>query len=50
MAIHARAVLDATGGRRDQAPYLRFFGKATPSRTQKFGVGREIEIGRQLLV
>ena len=36
--------------RRHQATYLRFFGKTTPSQTQKFGVGREIEIGRQLLV
>jgi len=50
VAAFARAVVDAAGGRRDQATYLRFFGKATPSQTQKFGVGREIESGRQLLV
>ena len=49
VAAFARAVVDASGGRRDQATYLRFFGKTTPS-ARKFGVGREIRNGRQLLV
>lgn len=46
VAAFARAVLDASGGRRDQAPYTRFFAKTTPSAVQGFGIAREIELGR----
>jgi hypothetical protein len=49
VAAFGRAVLDASGGRRDQAPYTRFFGKTTPSAAQDFGIGREIELGRSWL-
>jgi len=50
VAAFGRAVVDASGGRRDQPPYSRFFGKATPSAAQKFGIQREIESGRGWLV
>ena len=40
VAAFGRAVVDASDGRRDQPPYTRFFGKATPSAVQKFGIGR----------
>ena len=49
MAAFGRAVVDASGGRRDQAPYTRFFIKITPSAAQDFGIGREIELGRSWL-
>jgi hypothetical protein len=50
VAAFGRAVVDASGGRRDQAPCVRFFGKTTPSAAQKFGIEREIEAGRAWLV
>lgn len=50
VAAFGRAVVDVSGGRRDQPPYTRFFGKATPSAAQKFGIAREIEIARGWLV
>lgn len=50
VAAFGRAVVDASVGRRDQAPYTRFFGKATPSAVQKFGIGRELETARAWLV
>ncbi len=50
VAAFGRAVVDASAGRRDQPPYTRFFGKATPSATQKFGIEREIEAARAWLV
>lgn len=43
VAAFGRAVVDASGGRREQAPYTRFFGKVTPSTAQTFGVQREID-------
>lgn len=49
VAAFGRAVVDASGGRRDQAPYTRFFAKITPSAAQDFGIGREIELGRSWL-
>lgn len=49
VAAFGRAVVDASGGRRDQAPYTRFFAKTTPSAVQDFGIGREIELGRSWL-
>jgi hypothetical protein len=50
VAAFARAVVDVSGGRRDQPAYLRFFGKTTPSAVQKFGIAREIETARGWLV
>jgi hypothetical protein len=50
VAAFGRAMVDASGGRRDQPPYTRFFAKATPSAAQKFGIAREIDIGREWLV
>jgi len=50
LAAFGRAVVDASGGRRDQPPYTRFFGKTTPSAAQKFGIEREIESARAWLV
>jgi hypothetical protein len=46
VAAFGRAAVDASGGRRDQAPYTRFFAKVTPSKAQTFGIEREIELGR----
>ena len=45
-----RAVVDVSGGRRDQPPYTRFFAKLTPSAAQKFGIEREITTTRGWLV
>jgi hypothetical protein len=45
VAAFGRAVVDASGGRRDQPPYTRFFAKTTPSAAQDFGTAREIELG-----
>jgi hypothetical protein len=50
VAAFGRAVVDVSGGRRDQAPYVRFFGKAAPSAVQTFGIQREIESARGWLV
>jgi hypothetical protein len=50
VAAFGRAVVDSSGGRRDQPSYTRFFGKTTPSAAQTFGVQREIESGRSWLV
>jgi hypothetical protein len=50
VAAFGRAVVDVAGGRRDQPAYTRFFGKASPSATQTFGIAREIESGRGWLV
>jgi hypothetical protein len=49
VAAFGRAVLDASGGRRDQLPYTRFFAKNAPSVVQDFGIAREIELGRSWL-
>ena len=43
VAAFGRAAHDAAGGRRDQAPYTRFFGKVTPSVVQSYGIQREID-------
>jgi len=50
VAAFGRAVVDVSGGRRDQPPYTRFFGKTTPSAAQAFGIAREIETARAWLV
>jgi hypothetical protein len=49
VAAFGRAVVDASGGRRDQPPYTRFFTKTTPSSAQDFGIQREIETARAWL-
>jgi hypothetical protein len=49
VAAFGRAVVDTSGGRRDQPPYTRFFSKATPSSAQDFGIQREIETARTWL-
>ncbi len=46
VAAFGRAVVDISGGRRDQVPYTRFFAKAAPSKVQVFGIEREIETAR----
>lgn len=48
-AAFGRAVVDASNGRRDQAPYTRFFTKVAPSAAQNFGPSREVETGRAWL-
>jgi hypothetical protein len=50
VAAFGRALVDASGGKRDQAPYTRFFGKVTPSSVQAFGVQREMETGARWLI
>jgi hypothetical protein len=50
VAGFGRAVVDASGGHHDQPPCTRFFGKATPSAVQTFGVQREIDSARGWLV
>lgn len=50
VAAFGRAVVDASGGRRDQSPYVRLFNKATPSAVQTFGIEREIGMARGWLV
>jgi hypothetical protein len=50
VAAFGRSAVDASGGRRDQPPYTRFFAKATPSLVQKFGIQREIESAHDWLV
>lgn len=50
VAAFGRAVVDLSGGRRDQPPNTRFFSKVKPSAAQTFGTRREIETGRGWLV
>jgi hypothetical protein len=42
--------VDASGERRSQPPYTRFFGKVTPSAAQELGIEREIELATSWLV
>jgi hypothetical protein len=44
VAAFGRAVVDASGGRRDQSTYMRFFAKTTPSAAQDLGIPKEIEL------
>jgi hypothetical protein len=46
ISAFGRAVVDATSGRRDQAPYTRFFAKSAPSVVQTFGAQREVDQAR----
>ncbi|MBK9262336.1 MAG: hypothetical protein IPM54_21345 [Polyangiaceae bacterium] len=48
-AAFGRDVVDQSGGKRDQAPYTRFFKNASPSATQDFGVDREVQQGKDWL-
>jgi hypothetical protein len=50
VAGFGRALVDASGGRRDQPPNTRFFGKTTASAVQTFGIQREIDSARGWLV
>jgi hypothetical protein len=50
VAAFARAVVDATGGKRDRAPYTRFFAKIAPYQVQELGSQREVEAARAWLV
>ena len=43
IAAFGRDVVDQSGGKRDQAPYTRFFKNVTPSGAQDFGVDREVQ-------
>lgn len=43
IAAFGRDVVDQSGGKRDQAPYTRFFKNVTPSAAQDFGVDREVQ-------
>jgi hypothetical protein len=45
----SRAMLDASGGKRDVAPYATFYATHTPSLINAFGIDREIEIGLGVL-
>jgi hypothetical protein len=49
VAAFGRAVVDASGGRRDQPPYTRFFTKVTPSAAQELGIDKEIELATSWL-
>ncbi|MBK9260676.1 MAG: hypothetical protein IPM54_12745 [Polyangiaceae bacterium] len=44
-----RDVVDQSGGKRDQAPYTRFFKNVSPSAAQDFGVDREVAQGNAWL-
>jgi hypothetical protein len=50
VAAFGRAVVDASGGRRDQPTYTRFFAKTTPSAAQDLGIPKEIELAQSWLV
>jgi len=41
-----RELFNESGGKRDKAPYTRFFSQTTPSEAKDFGVDREVQLGR----
>ena len=45
-AAFGRDLFDQSGGKRDQAPYTRFFKDSTPSDVQAFGIDREVQQGK----
>ncbi len=45
-----RGVVDLVGGQRGHVDYVKFFGKASPSVVQDFGIQREIDNARAWLV
>lgn len=48
-ASFGRALVDASGGKRDVAPYTTFYPTSAPSKISEFGIDREIEVGRNIL-
>ncbi len=46
-AAFGRAVVDASGGKRESAQYKRFFANVTPSKAQTLGAAREIALGER---
>ena len=48
-ASFGRALVDASGGKRDVAPYSTFYPTSTPSKISEFGIDREVEVGRNIL-
>lgn len=49
IAAFGRDVVDQSGGKRDQAPYTRFFKNVSPSAAQDFGIDREVQQGNEWL-
>ena len=49
VAAFGRDVVDQSGGKRDQAPYTRFFKNVSPSAAQDFGIDREVQQGQEWL-
>lgn len=47
IAAFGRDVLDQSGGKRDQAPYTRFFKNVSASTAQSFGIDREVQQGQE---
>jgi hypothetical protein len=47
IAAFGRDVVDQSGGKRDQAPYTRFFKNVSPSAAQDFGIDREVQQGTE---
>ena len=46
IAAFGRDVVDQSGGKRDRAPYARFFKQTSPSAAQDFGIDREVQQGK----
>lgn len=46
-AAFGRAVVDATGGARDRAPYTRFFADLPPGEVRQLGTAREVASARR---
>jgi len=46
VAAFGRDMVDQSGGKRDRAPYTRFFKNVTPSAAQEFGIEREVQNGK----
>jgi len=46
IAAFGRDVVDQSAGKRDQAPYTRFFKQTSPSTAQTFGIDREVQQGK----
>jgi len=44
-----RAALDASNGKRDQAPYTHFFGTVSASVANAMGIDREVQLGRGVI-
>lgn len=44
-----RAALDASHGKRDQAPYASFYSAAAASTANAWGIDREVEFGRSVV-